>query len=128
MNGSKYDWPFVVERATQKKILDWIFIRMTGNPCQNITIDSILRWNYCRGIGEPFYKDFLKRIRKGKKITIIKKTKNREGISIKITPEENFTSTFLKIPGCVPIDVIVAFKKLHLILRNIRFSIGLDQS
>ncbi|CAG8803089.1 33315_t:CDS:1, partial [Racocetra persica] len=28
------------------------------NPRKKATIDSILCWNYYRGIGEPFYKDF----------------------------------------------------------------------
>ncbi|RIB01728.1 hypothetical protein C2G38_2229850 [Gigaspora rosea] len=90
-NGSKYDWPFVVERATQWKILDWILTKMSANPRKKATIDSILHWNYYGG----------------------KKIKNREGVEIKITPEENFKSTFLKVPGCVPIDVIVCCKKLY---------------
>ncbi|GES76982.1 DNA polymerase family B-domain-containing protein [Rhizophagus clarus] len=34
-------------------------------------------------------------------------------IKVKICPEEDFISTFLKIPGCVPIDVRVCFKKLY---------------
>ncbi|CAG8629296.1 1339_t:CDS:2 [Cetraspora pellucida] len=42
-----------------------------------------------------------------------KKIKNQKGVEIKITPEEGFISTFLKIPGCVPIDVVVCFKKLY---------------
>ena len=32
-------------------------------------------------------------------------------IKIKITAEENFFSSFLKLPGCVPIDVRVCLKK-----------------
>ena len=120
-NGSKYDWPFVVERATQWKILDWMLTKMSANPRKKTTIDSILRWNYYGGVGEPFYKDFFHKEKtwevksEGKKEKDIedKKIKNREGIEIKITPEKTFTSTFLKIPGCVPIDVIVCCKKLH---------------
>ncbi|GES83053.1 DNA polymerase family B-domain-containing protein [Rhizophagus clarus] len=34
-------------------------------------------------------------------------------VKVKICPEEDFISTFLKIPGCVPIDVRVCFKKLY---------------
>ncbi|RHZ76070.1 hypothetical protein Glove_207g8 [Diversispora epigaea] len=49
-NGSKYDWPFVVERATQHKILDWMVAKMSANPRKKATIDSILRWNYYGGL------------------------------------------------------------------------------
>ena len=45
-NGSKYDWPFVVERATNLKILDWMFLQMLANLRKNTTVDRILRWNY----------------------------------------------------------------------------------
>ena len=34
-------------------------------------------------------------------------------IKIKITAEENFFSSFLKLPGCVPIDVQVCLKKRY---------------
>ncbi len=34
-------------------------------------------------------------------------------IKIKITAEENFFSSFLKLPGCVPIDVRVCLKKRY---------------
>nr|CAG8573485.1 6797_t:CDS:2 [Entrophospora candida] len=123
-NGSKYDWPFIVERATQWKILDWMLTKMSANSRKKTTIDSILRWNYYGGVGEPFHKDFFHKERtwevksEGKKEKDNyniedKKIKNREGIEIKITPDKTFTSTFLKIPGCVPIDVIVCCKKLH---------------
>ena len=30
-NGSKYDWPFVVERATNLKILDWMLTNKTDS-------------------------------------------------------------------------------------------------
>nr|CAG8581542.1 4718_t:CDS:2 [Entrophospora candida] len=70
-NGFKYDWPFIIERATQQKLLDWMFLRMSGNPHQKNTIDGIL------------HKDN-------------EKIKNREGIEIKIPPDGKFISTFLK--------------------------------
>ncbi|RHZ45605.1 hypothetical protein Glove_668g26 [Diversispora epigaea] len=116
-NDSKYDWPFVVERATQRKILDWMVSKMSANPRKKATIDSILRWNYYGGIGEPFYKDFFHKEQtwgsSKKENKDSKKKKNREGIEIKITPEKNFISTFLKVPGCVPIDVKVCYEKLY---------------
>ncbi|CAJ0627372.1 5130_t:CDS:2 [Entrophospora sp. SA101] len=40
------------------KILDWMLTKMSANPRKKSTIDSILRWNYYGGVGEPFYKDF----------------------------------------------------------------------
>ncbi|CAG8624923.1 5237_t:CDS:1, partial [Paraglomus brasilianum] len=119
-NGSKYDWPFVVERATQWKILDWMVTKMSANPRKKATIDSILRWNYYGGVGEPFYKDFFhkehiyeKEDSQSKNANAPKKIKNRKGIKIKITPDEHFKSTFLKVPGCVPIDVKVCCEKLY---------------
>ncbi|RIB01390.1 ribonuclease H-like domain-containing protein [Gigaspora rosea] len=117
-NGSKYDWPFVIERATQLKVLDWMFAQMSENPRRNITIDGILRWNYYGGVGEPFYKDFFHKEQTWAKFSRkedkdSKKIKNQEGVEIKITPEENFKSTFLKVPGCVSIDVLVCCKKLY---------------
>ncbi|CAG8464839.1 22807_t:CDS:2 [Dentiscutata erythropus] len=40
------------------KILDWILTKIAANPRKKATIDSIFRWNYYGGVGEPFYKDF----------------------------------------------------------------------
>ena len=37
----------------------------------------------------------------------------RDSIFIKITPEDVFKSSFLKLPGCVPIDVRACFKRLY---------------
>ncbi|CAG8528375.1 10558_t:CDS:2 [Cetraspora pellucida] len=88
---------------------------MSANPRKKTTIDKV---------DEPFYKDFFHKEKtwevksEGKKEKDNhniedKKIKNREGIEIKITSEKTFTSTFLKIPRCVPINVIVCCKKLH---------------
>ncbi|CAG8808973.1 15103_t:CDS:1, partial [Dentiscutata erythropus] len=32
--------------------------KMSANPRKKAKIDSILRWSYCGGVDEPFYKDF----------------------------------------------------------------------
>ncbi|CAG8719943.1 11939_t:CDS:1, partial [Dentiscutata heterogama] len=32
--------------------------KMSANPRKKATIDSILHWSYCGGVGKPFYKDF----------------------------------------------------------------------
>ena len=45
-DGFKYNWLFVVERATQWKILDWMLTKMSVNSRKKATIDSILYWNY----------------------------------------------------------------------------------
>jgi hypothetical protein len=37
----------------------------------------------------------------------------RDSVFIKINPEDIFKSSFLKIPGCVPIDVRACFKRLY---------------
>jgi DNA polymerase elongation subunit (family B) len=81
-NDSNYDWNFVVEKAKYLGIIDWMFTRMTCAPRYKSNAEAILEWN--------FVKD--KRI--------------------KISAEESFFSNYLKIPGCVPIDVRVCFKKL----------------
>jgi DNA polymerase elongation subunit (family B) len=81
-NDSNYDWPFVVEKARKLGLLSWMFGQMTAAPRRGTTDEAILRWNYCRD----------------KKV--------------KITAEEIFYSSYLKVPGCVPIDVRVCYKKL----------------
>ncbi|CAJ0850249.1 8900_t:CDS:1, partial [Entrophospora sp. SA101] len=89
------------------------------SPCQNTSIDGILCWNYYGGVGNPSNKDFFhkeptwEKNLKGEKDNYNEKIKNWEGVKIKITSEEIFTSIFLKTPGCVPIDIMVSYKKLH---------------
>lgn len=82
-NDSNYDWPFVVEKARKYEILSWMWNTMSAAPRRTSTNDSILRWNY-----------------------------NRDR-KIKISSEEVFVSDYLKIPGCVPMDVRVCYKKLY---------------
>ena len=87
-NDSNYDWPFVVEKARRLGVLGWAFDRMTAAPRRRGSesesdSDSVLRWNYSRDQ------------------------------KVKISAEEVFFSNYLKVPGCVPIDVRVCYKKLY---------------
>jgi DNA polymerase elongation subunit (family B) len=118
-NGSKYDWLFVVQRATQLNILDWMFTKMSAYPRKKNTIDGILRWNYYGGVGEPFNndgsfnKDFFPELKKIMPSIKNKNIKSRGPVEIKISADSSpFVSSFLKVPGCVPIDVLPAFKLL----------------
>lgn len=81
-NDSEYDWPFIVEKLRKHKLLAWAWNTMSASPRRTLTDESVLRWNYQRD----------------KKI--------------KISAEEIFHSSYLKFPGCVPIDVRVCYKKL----------------
>jgi DNA polymerase elongation subunit (family B) len=84
-NDTNYDWPFVVEKARRRGILGWMFDRMSAAPGrkQPSTDDAVMNWSY--------------------------KADKR----IKISAEEVFVGSHLKVPGCVPIDVRVCFKKLY---------------
>lgn len=82
-NDSEYDWPFVIEKAHQFGLLAWAYETASAIPRRRQTNEGVYRWN--------FHRD--------KKI--------------KITPEETFFSSFFKLPGYVPIDVRVCFKKLY---------------
>ena len=82
-NDSGYDWPFIVGKATQAGLLGWLVHTMTAAPRRTAPDDDAARrWSY------------------------------REEQKIKISAEETFLSSFLRVPGCVPIDVRVCFKKL----------------
>ncbi|PKK58421.1 hypothetical protein RhiirC2_720530 [Rhizophagus irregularis] len=91
--------------------------RMTG---KFETKEEILKWKYRGKIGAKSENNF----KKGKKKNTdeaetiwesdeeVEEEKDfMEAIKIKITAEENFFSSFLKLPGCVPIDIRVCLKK-----------------
>jgi DNA polymerase elongation subunit (family B) len=87
-NDSDYDWKFVVEKADKMGILENMFSMMSARAPPSTRARknenfSVMNWNY----------------NKAKKI--------------KISAEESFFSTFLKVPGCIPIDVRVCYKKLY---------------
>lgn len=82
-NGGSYDWPFVIEKARQFLCLGFMFDAMTALPRRRAsTEEGVLKWN-CH---------FDKKV--------------------KISAEESATVTFLKVPGCVPIDARVMFQQL----------------
>jgi DNA polymerase elongation subunit (family B) len=81
-NDSNYDWPFIFEKARQWKLLAWMVNNMSASPRKNTSEDSVQRWNY-----------------------------NRDK-KIKISAEESFFSSYLRVSGCVPQDVRVCYKKL----------------
>jgi len=82
-NDSGYDWPFIVGKATQAGLLGWLVHTMTAAPRRTAPDDDAARrWSY------------------------------RDEQKIKISAEETFLSSFLRVPGCVPIDARVCFKKL----------------
>lgn len=82
-NGSDYDWPFVMEKARQFGELSWLYNKMSAISRKTVTEEGVWKWNY------------------------------RQGVKIKITPEETFYSSYFQVPGCVPIDIRVCFKKIY---------------
>jgi len=80
-NDTGYDWPFVVEKARQYGVLGWMWQQMSGSARKKVTDEDVMKWNYALD----------KRI--------------------KIAADETITCSFLKVPGCVPIDVRVCLKK-----------------
>ncbi|GBC33330.2 DNA polymerase family B-domain-containing protein [Rhizophagus irregularis DAOM 181602=DAOM 197198] len=113
-NDSGYDWPFIVEKATKLNVLEWMVQRMSANPHKKADAESILTWNYFGGKGKPLTNGFFRRDQYVKKEDRgPKKALGRESINIKINPSLTFESSFLKLPGCVPIDVRASFMQLH---------------
>ncbi|RIB01140.1 hypothetical protein C2G38_2297601 [Gigaspora rosea] len=111
-NDSNYDWYFIMERAYQLDILKWMWERMTE---KFETKKEILKWKYrgkIRAKSENVFKakNAVKPPEEGEEDP---EEKEYMGglIKIKISAEENFTSSFLKLPGCIPIDVRVCLKK-----------------
>ena len=107
-NDSDYDWPFIVERASRLNLLEWMWKQMTGDFKSS---EEIQKWNYYGKIGVNSKNTFRKK--KGATDNEEEEEFRVQPIKVKICPEEDFISTFLKIPGCVPIDVRVCFKKLY---------------
>ena len=113
-NDSGYDWPFIVEKATKLKVLEWMVQRMSAKPHKKADADSILTWNYFGGRGKPLTNGFFQRSQWVKKTDKgPKKILGRNSINIKIHPTLSIESYFLKLPGCVPIDVRASFMQLH---------------
>ncbi|RIB21397.1 DNA polymerase family B-domain-containing protein [Gigaspora rosea] len=85
-NDSQYDWPFIMEKANKLHLIEWILGEMTTSNEY-----SSIKENAKEGV-EEF---------------------RRDSVFIKVSPEDVFKSSFLKIPGCVPIDVRACFKRLY---------------
>ena len=73
--------------------------------------EEIQKWNYYGKIGVNSKNTFRKK--KGTTDNEEEEDFRIQPIKVKICSEEDFIFTFLKIPGCVPIDVRVCFKKLY---------------
>src|SRR6266498_358105 len=88
--------------------------RMSANPHKKADAESILTWNYFGGKGKPLTNGFFRRDQYVKKEDRgPKKTLGRESINIKINPSLTFESSFLKLLGCVLIDVCTSFLQLY---------------
>ncbi|GES94728.1 DNA polymerase family B-domain-containing protein [Rhizophagus clarus] len=113
-NDSGYDWPFIVEKATKLNVFDWMVQQMSANPYKTANTQSTLTWNYFGGTGKPLSSGYFHRDQWAKKTDRnFRKTEGRESINIKINPSLTFESSFLKLPGCVLIDVRASFMQLH---------------
>ncbi|POG66681.1 hypothetical protein GLOIN_2v1482190 [Rhizophagus irregularis DAOM 181602=DAOM 197198] len=87
---------------------------MSANPHKKADAESILTWNYFGGKRKPLTNGFFRRDQYVKKENRgPKKALGRESINIKINPSLTFESSFLKLPGCVLIDVRASFMQLH---------------
>ncbi|RHZ54548.1 hypothetical protein Glove_426g54 [Diversispora epigaea] len=111
-NDSDYNWPFIVEKASRLRILDWMWLQMSANSRQSTT-EQILRWNYYGSIGKnPGSVENSSVIRENV-CEDEEEDFSQRAVKIKISSEESFISSFLKFPGCVPIDIRASFKKLY---------------
>ncbi|CAI2165477.1 2116_t:CDS:2 [Funneliformis geosporum] len=94
--------------------------RMTG---KFETKEKILKWKYCGKIGTKSENNFMMKGKKkntdeegiiwGSGEEVEKKKDYMGAIKIKITAEEDFFSSFLKLPQCVLIDIRVCLKKRY---------------
>lgn len=87
-NDSEYDWKFVVEKANKLELLGWMFDQMSALPRRNQTNEGVYDWNYQKGM-------------------------DGRGQKIKISAEASFFAWYLRVPGCVPIDVRPCFMKIY---------------
>ncbi|CAI2182168.1 9619_t:CDS:1, partial [Funneliformis geosporum] len=113
-NDSGYDWPFIVEKATKLNVFEWMVQQMSANPHKKANAESILTWNYFGGTGKPLSSGFFHRKQWVKKTDRnFRRTEGRESINIKFGSNNlGFESSFLKLPGCVPIDVCACLLQL----------------
>ncbi|RIA82550.1 hypothetical protein C1645_835203 [Glomus cerebriforme] len=102
-NNSDYDWRFIMERAYYLNILEWIKI---GAKSENTFKKKKKKKNSENTDSE----NTLHILENGEEDTEVKEFLGGP-IMIKISAENNFFFSFLKLPECVPIDVRVCLKK-----------------
>src|SRR6266542_307577 len=76
------------------------------------TFEDIIQWNYYGRLEEVTTFDKILSLKENTEEDVEEEFK-RDSIFIKVSPEDIFKSSFLKIPGCVPIDVRACFKRLY---------------
>jgi hypothetical protein len=88
--------------------------QMSANPHKKADAESILTWNYFGGTGKPLSSGYFHRDQWAKKTDMnFRRTEGRESIYIKFgTNNLSFESSFLRLPGCVPIDVCASLLQL----------------
>ncbi|CAI2192640.1 7082_t:CDS:2, partial [Funneliformis geosporum] len=98
-NDFDYDWCFIMERAYHLNILEWMWERITG---KFETKEEILKWKYRGKIGAKSENDFVKKhpVKTPEEGEEDLEEKEYMGgpIRIKISAEDYFISSFLKLP------------------------------
>ena len=84
---------------------------MSGRTRQE-TSEDIIQWNYYGRLGEVTTSDETLSVKENTEEDVEEEFR-RDSVFIKVSPEDIFKSSFLKIPGCVPIDVRACFKRLY---------------
>lgn len=82
-NDGQYDWPFMIETARQQGVLTPMVERMSAVPRYKLNDKTILQWYY------------------------------QMDRMIKISAEKRHDVSYLKVPGCVPVDARVAYMRLY---------------
>ena len=85
---------------------------MLGRTRQE-TSEDIIQWNYYGRLGEVTTSDETLSVKENTEEDVEEEFR-RDSVFIKVSPEDIFKSSFLKIPGCVPINVCACFKRLYL--------------
>ncbi|RIB22901.1 hypothetical protein C2G38_2033211 [Gigaspora rosea] len=84
---------------------------MSGRTSQ-ATSEDIIQWNYYERLGDVTTSNETLSVKENTEEEVEEEFR-RDSIFIKVSPEDAFKSSFLKIPGCVPIDVHACFKRLY---------------
>jgi len=83
-NDGQYDWPFVVGKAYKLGLLGTMVERMSAAPRKGgEDPDQVLKWQW------------------------------REDARVKVSAEKTHYVSYLKLPGCVPLDVRLIYMRLY---------------